>query len=169
MSILNLLPTMRSARSWKSRTAAVRLLHIACRRRKYPVKALRTAQILDESTMATTHPMLLIIHNYRQWELRRHFHACRRHRSRSGPSGQSITNRLLGTWMLMKTTMMRAKKRNQLFPSQSVEAQEMHPRMACLMLQLQLNKSRRRTGLIGLLHHDSTALQHVLLTTRVFI
>jgi hypothetical protein len=117
---LSHLAMMRSVRSLKSHTAAVRLLRIRHRHRRFLVRAHTTHQKLVGSMMATTHLKPLIIRR-RSRPLDRLY----RHRaylnllSRNDPS---IMSRLLARWKWTKTMTMKAKTPSQLHQSLIVGA-----------------------------------------------
>jgi hypothetical protein len=127
--------TTRSVKRWKSLTAAVQLPHTACRLLRCRVRALKKRLMPAASTMATTHPRPLTIRlRSHLWQLHVHCHACRKHQSKSVQSDRSITNRLLDTWMWMRTMMTKAMMRSPTRPSLSAVALAMRPPTALLLM-----------------------------------
>jgi hypothetical protein len=101
------LPMKRSAKSWRSLTAAGRLLHIQCHRHRSPVIARKSPQTLDGSTMVT---ILLRLRTTPlrcpQWVQHHLRLVCPKLLSRKGLSSTSLQR---VTWMSMRTTMTMAK------------------------------------------------------------
>jgi hypothetical protein len=148
MSTPSRLPTMRSVRSSRSHTAVGQLLPTRCHHPRLRVTVRTARQMLEDSTMATTHLKLLTTHRrFLQWEQHHRHPACQRPLNRNVLSN---TSRPHARWRSMRIMMMNQKTRRRMPQRLSEVARATPPPQTALHnSQHQLSRSHRKTSYTG--------------------